>query len=86
MATSANHPPVETKVLDFEAPILEMERRIRELEALATTQQMALGPEIRRLKERAAKLSADILAGLNAWQRTQVARHPQRPQAIDFEK
>ena len=78
------NPPGEGKVLDFEAPILEMERRIRELESLASSQQMALGPEIRRLKERAAKLSADIFAGLNAWQRTQVARHPQRPQAIDF--
>ncbi len=77
-------PVGEPKVLDFEAPILEMERRIRELESLASSQQMALGPEIRRLKERAAKLSADIFAGLSAWQRTQVARHPQRPQAIDY--
>jgi acetyl-CoA carboxylase carboxyl transferase subunit alpha len=70
--------------LDFEAPILDLELKIRELEALAASQQMALGPEIRRLKDRAAKLSADIFATLTPWQRTQVARHPQRPQAIDF--
>jgi len=57
---------------------------VRELEALAASQQMSLGPEIRRLKERASKLSADIFAVLTPWQRTQVARHPQRPQAIDF--
>lgn len=76
------NPPA--KGLDFEAPILELERKIRELEALATSQQMALGPEIKRLKERASRLSADIFANLTPWQRTQVARHPQRPQAIDF--
>lgn len=70
--------------LDFEAPILELERKIRELESLAASQQMALGPEIRRLKERAARLSADIFAALTPWQRTQVARHPKRPHAIDF--
>ena len=68
--------------LDFEQPLLELETRIAELAARDPTP--ALRDEIARLESRLARLREKTYAGLTAWQRTQVARHPKRPHARDF--
>src|SRR5262245_40621441 len=68
--------------LDFERPLLELETRIAELGAVDETQ--AVREEIARLEERLVRLRQRTYAGLTAWQRTQLARHPRRPHARDF--
>ena len=68
--------------LDFELPLLELENRIAELAARDETP--ALREEIARLEDRLARLRQKTFAGLTAWQRTQLARHPRRPHARDF--
>ena len=68
--------------LDFEQPLLELETRIAELAALEET--AAVRDEIARLAERLVRLRHKTYAGLTAWQRTQLARHPRRPHARDL--
>ena len=70
--------------LDFEQPLLELETRIAELAAAEDTP--AVREEIRRLEERLSRLRHKTYAGLTAWQRTQLARHPRRPHARDLYK
>jgi len=68
--------------LDFEQPLLELETRIAELAALEETP--AVREEIARVEERLARLRRKTYAALTAWQRTQLARHPRRPHALDL--
>src|SRR5207253_11420175 len=68
--------------LDFEKPLLELENRIAELRADGGPH--ARGDEILRLEERLARLRQRTYAGLTAWQRTQLARHPRRPYTRDW--
>jgi acetyl-CoA carboxylase carboxyl transferase subunit alpha len=67
--------------LDFEQPLLELELRIATLVALDDPER---ADEIARLEERLDRLRQRTYAGLNAWQRTQLARHPQRPHTRDW--
>jgi acetyl-CoA carboxylase carboxyl transferase subunit alpha len=69
--------------LDFEKPVAELDSRIDELRALAETGS-DIGDEIARIEDRAAQTLADIYGALTPWQKTQVARHPQRPHCIDY--
>ncbi|MBI4636307.1 MAG: acetyl-CoA carboxylase carboxyltransferase subunit alpha [Candidatus Rokubacteria bacterium] len=69
-------------VLDFEAPLLELENRIAALQAQEDQHQVR--DEIARLEDRLERLRAKIYASLTAWQRTQLARHPKRPHALDL--
>lgn len=71
--------------LDFERPIAELETKIEELSKLSDTS----GPggfdaEIEALRARAQEMRRDAYANLDAWQKTQVARHPQRPHFVDY--
>ncbi len=70
--------------LDFELPLLELETRIAELGAIEETP--AVREEVARLEDRLDRLRQKTYAGLTAWQRTQLARHPRRPHARDFYK
>ena len=70
--------------LDFERPIVELERRINEMEAQAETDGLDLSREIRSLEERVKKLRREIYSRLTRWQRVQLSRHPQRPYALDY--
>ncbi len=70
--------------LDFEKPILELERKIEELKALTETEEIDLSLEIKQLTQRLEKLKREIFANLTAWQRVQVARHPNRPYTLDY--
>lgn len=71
--------------LDFEKPVAELEAKIEELRAMqAEGDAVAVGEEIGRLEAKAAQALDDLYAGLTAWQKTQVARHPQRPHCVDY--
>jgi acetyl-CoA carboxylase carboxyl transferase subunit alpha len=71
--------------LDFEKPVAEIEAKLEELRALdAPDSAAAIGEEIARLEVKAAQTLRDLYAGLTPWQKTQVARHPDRPHCLDY--
>jgi acetyl-CoA carboxylase carboxyl transferase subunit alpha len=71
--------------LDFEKPVAELEARIEELRALETGDSaLAIREEIARLEAKAAQTLGDLYAELSPWQKTQVARHPERPHCLDY--
>ena len=70
--------------LDFEQPLLDIENRIAALQADDNASKAR--EEIAKLEERLARLRQRTYAGLTAWQRTQLARHPKRPHTRDFIK
>ncbi len=71
-------------ILDFEKPILELEKKIKEMQDYAATEGIELDDEIARLQEKSRKLQEDVYAKLTRWQRVQLARHPQRPYTLDY--
>ncbi|TIX92614.1 acetyl-CoA carboxylase carboxyltransferase subunit alpha [Rhizobium sp. P44RR-XXIV] len=71
--------------LDFEKPISDLEGKIHELKKLASEDEsIDTSDEVGRLEIRVREATADIYSKLNAWQKTQVARHPQRPHFVDY--
>jgi acetyl-CoA carboxylase carboxyl transferase subunit alpha len=71
--------------LDFEKPVAEIEAKIDELRALETGDSAAaIGEEISRLEAKAAQALNELYAELTPWQKTQVARHPDRPHCLDY--
>ncbi len=73
--------------LDFEKPVAELEAKVQELRALAAHgDAVAIGDELARLEGKAEKALSDLYANLTPWQKTQVARHPQRPHFSDYVK
>jgi acetyl-CoA carboxylase carboxyl transferase subunit alpha len=70
--------------LDFERPIAEMEKKIEEIKAYASSEGMDMSEEVRRLEERLRKLEKEIYSNLTRWQRVQIARHPKRPYTLDY--
>jgi acetyl-CoA carboxylase carboxyl transferase subunit alpha len=71
--------------LEFERPIAELEGKIVELRKLAEVDpNMDIGAEVERLESRAGTMVADTYARLTAWQKVQVARHPERPHFLDY--
>ncbi len=70
--------------LDFEKPIEALELRIEELRFAQHDSAVELSDEINKLSKKSQGLTRDIYAKLNAWQISQVARHPQRPYTLDY--
>jgi acetyl-CoA carboxylase carboxyl transferase subunit alpha len=71
--------------LDFEKPVAELEAKIEELRAMQTGgDAIAIGEEINRIENKAAQALRELYAELTPWQKTQVARHPQRPHCLDY--
>ena len=72
--------------LDFEKPVADFEAKLAELQALAANQSgvTSIQDEIGRLEARARAALTDLYAKLTPWQKTQVARHPERPHATDY--
>jgi acetyl-CoA carboxylase carboxyl transferase subunit alpha len=71
--------------LDFEKPVAEIEAKLDELRAVETPESAAaIGEEISRLEAKAAQTLKDLYASLTPWQKTQVARHPERPRSADY--
>jgi len=70
--------------LDFEKPVAELEAKVEELRAMGESDNaVAVGEEIARLEVKAALALKELYAELTPWQKTQVARHPQRPHCLD---
>lgn len=71
--------------LDFEKPVAELEAKVEELRALGEkSDAVAIVDDINRLEAKAADALKDLYGKLTPWQKTQVARHPQRPHFIDY--
>lgn len=69
--------------LEFEKPILEIQKKITELQNLSD-KHVDLGPEIAKLEEKLENVRAQVYANLSTWQRIQIARHPKRPYTMDY--
>jgi len=69
--------------LEFEKPLREVEEKIEKLAASGGTK-AGVQDEIRKLRMKLAQLEHELYAKLTPWQRTQVARHPQRPSTLDY--
>lgn len=71
--------------LDFEKPVADLEAKIDELRALAAQgDAVSIGEEISRLEQKADQSLKQLYGALTPWQKTQVARHPQRPHFVDY--
>src|SRR5688572_8490050 len=71
--------------LEFERPIADLEAKIEELSKLSETAKPgAFDDEIEALRSRAQDMRREAYANLDAWQKTQVARHPDRPHFVDY--
>jgi len=70
--------------LEFEKPIAALEARIAELRATADDSAIDIAGEIGKLEKKSAAMLASTYAKLTPWQKTQVARHPQRPHFVDY--
>src|SRR5690606_24856701 len=71
--------------LDFEKPEAELDAKIEELRATqADGDAVSIADEVTRLEQKAAQELKDRYANLTPWQKTQVARHPQRPHCLDY--
>ncbi len=70
--------------LEFEQPIAELEAKIEELRYVGDDAEINIGEEISRLQAKSKSLTESIFSNLNAWQISQLARHPQRPYTLDY--
>ncbi|MDJ0878270.1 MAG: acetyl-CoA carboxylase carboxyltransferase subunit alpha [Halieaceae bacterium] len=70
--------------LDFEQPIAELEVKIEELQLVGSDNDINIGDEISKLREKSTRLTEKIYAGLSSWDIVKVARHPQRPYTMDY--
>jgi acetyl-CoA carboxylase carboxyl transferase subunit alpha len=76
--------PIRT-YLDFEKPIAELESKVAELKAISDDNgSVSISEEITKLQQKAQAALTDTYAKLTPWQKTQVARHPSRPHALDY--
>lgn len=70
--------------LDFEKPIVELERKIDELKSFTTHKDIDISGEIKRLEDKLIHIKKDVYENLTPWQRVQIARHPKRPYTLDY--
>ena len=68
--------------MEFEKPLMELEKKIEELAVLSET--MDLAPEIAKLEKRVDKMRTEIFSNLSRWQTAQIARHINRPFTMDY--
>ena len=73
-------------LLDFEKPYIDLQRRLEELreQPEETDVPLDIGDEIRQLEEKIEAKKRELYSNLSAWQRVQLARHPQRPYSLDY--
>ena len=70
--------------LDFEKPIAELEGKIKELHHLGNSDRFNIVDEVTKLQSKVERLLKQTYAELTPWQKTQVARHPERPHTSDY--
>jgi acetyl-CoA carboxylase carboxyl transferase subunit alpha len=71
-------------VLDFEKNIVEIEEKIEHLRVLAKDEDVDIAKEIQRLEAKLTRSLNEAYKNLNAWQKAQIARHPDRPHCLDY--
>lgn len=76
----------DQQYLDFEKPIIELDRKIEEMRELATAENLELSREIALLEKKRNRLRKEVYSKLSRWQRIQLARHPLRPYTLDLIK
>jgi len=70
--------------LPFEKPLIEFRKKIEELKRFTDEEGIDFSSEITELQKKAEKLEKEIYGNLTPWQKTQLARHPQRPTTLDY--
>ncbi len=75
---------MEVQPLDFEKPILELQRRLQDLKAHSNEHAIDFDREVESMEMKIRETRRDIYENLTAWQRVQIARHVQRPFALDY--
>ena len=75
---------MELQPLDFEKPILELERRLQDLKAHSRENDVDLDSEVASIEAKLRDTRRQVYGNLSAWQRVQIARHVQRPFALDY--
>ncbi|MBL4848783.1 MAG: acetyl-CoA carboxylase carboxyltransferase subunit alpha [Planctomycetes bacterium] len=70
--------------LEFEGPILKLQRKIEELQSFAESTEIDLSAQIEELRHRCGELQREVVDRLSPWERIQLARHPQRPRFLDY--
>jgi acetyl-CoA carboxylase carboxyl transferase subunit alpha len=75
---------MNNQFLDFEQPIEELQQKIEALRMVSDDSTVNLGEEIARLEAKCKDLTVSVFSKLDAWQTTQMARHPSRPQTTDY--
>jgi len=71
-------------ILPFESPVVELETKLAELESFSNKQDIDVSHEIANMKAKIEQTRNNIYANLSAWQKVQVARHPDRPYTMDY--
>ncbi len=75
---------MQTEGLDFEKPIVELEKKIEELKSVATRQDIDFSSEVSRLEAKLEIIKGQVYENLTPWQRIQISRHPKRPYTLDY--
>ncbi len=76
---------MRTYIAEIDKPIAELESKVAELRSLAADGgNVSIADEINKLEQKARQLLVETYSKLNPWQKTQVARHPERPHALDY--
>ena len=71
--------------LDFEAPVADLEGKIAELRNMAQSDaKISIADDVKSLEKKAGKILNDLYLALTPWQKAQVARHPDRPHALNY--
>jgi len=78
--------PPSTRLItyEFEKPILELEKKLAELQGLANEQKVNVRDQIAAIEKTIEETKQRVYTNLNAWQRVQLARHPVRPFTLDY--
>src|SRR5476651_1887465 len=75
---------METQPLDFEKPILELQRRLQDLREHSDEHALDFETEVEAMEKKLRETRREIYDNLTAWQRVQIARHVQRPFSLDY--
>jgi len=74
----------DRQILDFEKPIVELEKKISDMKDFASGANIELTDEIKSLQQKVDKMRREIFSSLTRWQKVQLARHPRRPYTLDY--
>ena len=74
---------MEPQPLDFEKPVLELQRRLQDLKEHSDEHDLNFDSEVAAMESKIETTRREIYDNLTAWQRVQIARHTQRPFALD---